>query len=171
MSTERSETTAPDTAGADAGSRAGRRLPLSIEDICKLLPHRYPFLLLDRITEWVPRERIAAIKCVSGNEPFFAGHFPGHPIMPGVLIIECMAQAGAALIMLEMENPGEKLILFTGIEKARFRRPVVPGDQLSIQVQTITWRTRYGQMDGKALVDGVLAAEAVITCHVVDRPR
>src|ERR1051325_1877179 len=100
---------------------------LDINGILRILPHRYPFLLIDRVTELVPKQRIVALKNVTCNEPFFAGHFPNLPIMPGVLIVEAIAQAGGALLLTEVEDRDEKLMVFTGIEKARFRRPVVPG--------------------------------------------
>jgi 3-hydroxyacyl-[acyl-carrier-protein] dehydratase len=108
---------------------------------------------------------------VTINEPFFAGHFPGNPIMPGVLIVEAMAQAGATLLLSEIQDREEKVVLFTGIERARFRRPVVPGDQLRIEVNVLAWRSITGRMDGKVFVDGKLAAEAVISCAVVPRRR
>ena len=153
----------PDTTDAPAPPRS---LPLDINVIEQLLPHRYPFLLIDRVTEHEPRKRITALKNVSANEPFFVGHFPGHPIMPGVLVLEAMAQAGALLIMLEAEQPREQLIFFTGVEQARFRRPVVPGDQLRLEVSVLAWRTAHGKMSGRAFVEDKLAAEAVLSCHV-----
>src|SRR5215467_7272385 len=109
-------------------------------EIQRLLPHRYPILLIDRVIEIVPLKRIVAIKNVTANEPFFQGHFPGFPIMPGVLVVEAMAQAGAALLLTEVEDRSGKLIVFTGIEKAKFRRPVVPGDQLRLEVEMLSWR-------------------------------
>ena len=143
---------------------------MEIEKIMAHLPHRYPFLLVDRILELEPNRRIVGLKNVSANEPFFAGHFPGNPIMPGVLIVEAMAQAGAVLLLSEFPDRNEKLVFFTGIERARFRRPVVPGDQLRIEVEVLAWRRIAGRMDGKVFVDGKLAAEAMISCAVVDRP-
>ena len=113
---------------------------LDINDIQKILPHRYPFLLIDRVLELTRKQRIVAIKNVTINEPFFAGHFPDLPIMPGVLICEAIAQAGGALLLTEVEDRSGKLIMFTGIERARFRRPVVPGDQLRIEVELKSWR-------------------------------
>src|SRR5579862_9270750 len=108
---------------------------LDIHDILKILPHRYPFLLIDRVLELKRKERIVAIKNVTINEPFFNGHFPGLPIMPGVLVVEAIAQAGGALLLTEVEDRSDKVMVFTGIDRARFRRPVSPGDQLRIEVQ------------------------------------
>lgn len=149
----------------------GKSGPMDINQILATLPHRYPFLLIDRIVEIERRKRIVALKNVTINEPFFAGHFPGNPIMPGVLTVESMAQAGAVLLLTEFPNRDEKLVFFTGIEKARFRRPVIPGDQLRIEVNVLSWRSIAGRMDGKVLVEGKLAAEAIISCAVVDRSR
>ena len=144
-------------------------MPLDIQQIMSLLPHRFPFLLIDRVLEVVREQRIVAIKNATINEPFFAGHFPGHPIMPGVLIVEAMAQAGAVLLMLEMPDRDSKLIVFTGIDEARFRRPIVPGDQVRIEVDVLLWRTRGGRMQGKAFVGDKLVCEAIISCQVVPR--
>src|SRR6185437_3682432 len=118
--------------------------PLDINQIQAILPHRYPFLLIDRVLEIERKKKIVAIKNVTINEPFFAGHFPGFPIMPGVLIVEAMAQAGGALLLTEVEDRSGKLIVFTGIEKARFRRPVVPGDQLRLEVEMLSWKAIAG---------------------------
>jgi 3-hydroxyacyl-[acyl-carrier-protein] dehydratase len=144
---------------------------LSLQDILKILPHRYPFLLIDRITELVRTKRIVAIKNVTINEPYFAGHFPTFPIMPGVLVVEAMAQAGGVLLLTEFPDREQKLLLFTGIERAKFRRPVVPGDQLRIDVDVLVWRGTAGRMQGKAYVDGKLACEAIISCRLIDRDR
>jgi len=145
---------------------------LDIGEIQRILPHRYPFLLIDRVVEITRKQRIVAIKNVSANEPFFAGHFPGFPIMPGVLIVEAMAQAGGALLLTEeVEDRENKLMVFTGIERARFRRPVVPGDQLRLEVEVLAWRQTAVRMQGKAYVGEKTAAEAVITCQVVPRSR
>ena len=142
---------------------------LNIGEIIKLLPHRYPMLLIDRVVEIVRAKRIVALKNVTVNEPFFTGHFPGYPIMPGVLIIEAMAQAGAALLFTEVKERDDKLLLFTGIERARFRRPVTPGDQLRIEVDVLAYRGTAGRLQGKAYVDGKLACEAVVTCRLLPR--
>lgn len=142
---------------------------LSISEIQAILPHRYPFLLIDRVIDMQRKQRIVALKNVTVNEPFFAGHFPGFPIMPGVLIIEAIAQAGGALLLTEVEDRDNKLMVFTGIERAKFRRPVTPGDQLRIEVEVIAWRRTAVRMQGKAFVDGKVAAEAVVTCRLVPR--
>jgi 3-hydroxyacyl-[acyl-carrier-protein] dehydratase len=142
---------------------------LRIGELLNLLPHRYPMLLLDRVVEIVRAKRIVAIKNVTINEPFFAGHFPGYPIMPGVLVVEAMAQAGAALLFTEVKEREDKLLLFTGIERARFRRPVTPGDQLRIEVDVLAFRGTAGRLQGKAYVDGKLACEAVVTCRLLTR--
>jgi 3-hydroxyacyl-[acyl-carrier-protein] dehydratase len=144
---------------------------LDISDILRILPHRYPFLLIDRVTEIVPRERIVALKNVTANEPFFTGHFPEMPIVPGVIMIESMAQAGAILLLREIEDRDNKLVVFTGVERARFRRPVVPGDQLRIEVQVKSWRGTAGRMAGIAFVGEKKVAEATISCQVIPRKR
>ncbi|HUB30364.1 MAG TPA: 3-hydroxyacyl-ACP dehydratase FabZ [Terracidiphilus sp.] len=146
-------------------------MTFDIQEILELLPHRYPFLLIDRIVEFEPAKRLVAIKNVTINEPFFQGHFPGYPIMPGVLVVEAMAQAGGVIMMAEMPNRHEKLVVFTGIEKAKFRRPVTPGDQLRIEIDVLAFRSRAGRIQGRALVDGKLACEATLTCQVVTRQR
>ena len=143
---------------------------LDIQQIQDILPHRYPFLLIDRVLEVERKKRLLAIKNVTANEPFFSGHFPGRPIMPGVLIIEAMAQAGAALLLLEVPDRHRKLMVFSGIERAKFRLPVVPGDQLRIEVESIVWRANAAKMRGRAQVDGKLACEAVVSCRLVDMP-
>ncbi|MCI0356623.1 MAG: 3-hydroxyacyl-ACP dehydratase FabZ [Acidobacteria bacterium] len=154
-----------------AESPAEARTVLDINDIQRILPHRYPFLLIDRVVDLTRKQRIVAIKNVSINEPFFAGHFPGFPIMPGVLIVEAMAQAGGALLLTEVPDRDAKLMVFTGIEKARFRRPVVPGDQLRLEVEVLAWRQLAVRMQGMAYVGDKLACEAVISCALVDRNR
>ena len=148
-----------------------QRMTFDIQEILEFLPHRYPFLLIDRIVEFEPTKRLVAIKNVTINEPFFQGHFPGYPIMPGVLVVEAMAQAGGIIMMAEMPNRHEKLVVFTGIERAKFRRPVTPGDQIRIEVEVLSFRTRAGRIHGRALVDGKLACEATLTCQVVTRER
>lgn len=140
-----------------------------INAIQKLLPHRYPFLLIDRIVEHTPRERIVAIKQVTINEHFFQGHFPGQPIMPGVLIIEALAQAGAVLVMCELPDPENKVPLFSGINSARFRRPVVPGDTLFLEVVALRTGSRIQRMQGEAKVNGQVVAEADLTCVIGER--
>jgi len=142
---------------------------LDINQIMEILPHRYPFLLIDRVIEIVRKQRIVALKNVTINEPFFQGHFPGFPIMPGVLMVEAMAQAGGALLLTEIPDRDSKLMVFTGIERARFRRPVTPGDQLKIIVEVLAWRTTAVRMEGKAYVGDKVAAEAVITCRLIPR--
>jgi 3-hydroxyacyl-[acyl-carrier-protein] dehydratase len=144
-------------------------MTLTIQEIMDFLPHRYPFLLIDRVLEFEPRKRIVAIKNVTMNEPFFQGHFPGAPLMPGVLIVEAMAQAGAVLMLSEMEDRHSKLAVFTGIDGAKFRRSVTPGDQIRIEVDVVSFRPRFGKMAGKAYVDGKLACEATLTCMIVPR--
>jgi beta-hydroxyacyl-ACP dehydratase FabZ len=137
--------------------------------IQQILPHRYPFLLVDRIIELVPGTRIVGIKQVTINESFFQGHFPGAPVMPGVLVVEAMAQVGAVYALNQMENRDQKLVLFSGIDKARFRRPVVPGDTLTITVTPVRVGSRVQRMRGEAHVDGQLAAEADIMSVITDR--
>jgi 3-hydroxyacyl-[acyl-carrier-protein] dehydratase len=144
-------------------------MTFSIQEIMDFLPHRYPFLLIDRVVEFEPQKRLVAIKNVTINEPFFQGHFPGFPIMPGVLVIEAMAQAGGMIMMAEMPDRHKKLVVFTGIERAKFRKPVTPGDQLRIEVDVLSYRSRAGRIAGRALVDGKLACEATLTCAVVPR--
>src|SRR5215469_13537963 len=128
------------TASAPEAPQPGSKVALDIHEILKILPHRYPLLLIDRVLELKRKERIVAIKNVTINEPFFNGHFPGLPIMPGVLIVEAIAQAGGALLLTEVPYRDQKLMVFAGIERARFRRPVVPGDQLRIEVEVKAWR-------------------------------
>jgi 3-hydroxyacyl-[acyl-carrier-protein] dehydratase len=142
---------------------------LDIREIMERIPHRYPMLLVDRVIERVPGQRIVAIKNVTFNEEFFQGHFPGAPVMPGVLIIEALAQAGAVLLLSDMPDRASKLVYFTGIDEARFRRPVVPGDQLRLTTEVLKLRARTCKMRATAEVDGELVAEAVIMCAVVER--
>jgi 3-hydroxyacyl-[acyl-carrier-protein] dehydratase len=142
---------------------------MDVNQIQGILPHRYPFLLLDRIIEIERLKRIVAIKNVTMNEPHFVGHFPGYPLMPGVLIVEAMAQAGGVLLFQEIPDRENKLIVFTGIEKARFRKPVVPGDQLRIVVDVLAFRRSMARIEGKAYVGDKLAAEATLSCFLIDR--
>ena len=164
-------TDAVNTADAANSASAGKIGPLDVNQIQAILRHRYPFLLVDRVLELERRKKIVALKNVTINEPFFAGHFPGAPIMPGVLIVEAMAQAGAVLLLTELDGRDDKLVVFTGIERARFRRPVVPGDQLRIEVEVLAFRRVAGRMEGKVFVDGKVVAEAIVSCAVIDSNR
>ena len=144
---------------------------MDITQIMSILPHRYPLLLIDRIVEIERKKRVVAIKNVTANEPHFTGHFPNYPIMPGVLVVEAIAQAGGALLLTEYsEHEREtKLMVFTGIDDAKFRRPIVPGDQLRIEVNVLNWRSNAVRMRGTVTVDGKLAAEAVVMCALTSR--
>jgi 3-hydroxyacyl-[acyl-carrier-protein] dehydratase len=158
-----------ETAQTTTETAGAAKTVMDIGDICKILPHRYPFLLIDRVLELERMKRIVALKNVTINEPFFQGHFPDKPIMPGVLIVEAIAQAGGLLLLTEVPNRDEMLMVFTGIEKARFRRPVMPGDQVRIEVEVRAWRVTAARLEGKAYVDGKVAAEATVTCRLVPR--
>jgi len=140
-----------------------------IEWILSVLPHRYPLLLVDRVLEMESGRRIVAIKNVTINEPFFVGHFPGRPVVPGVLLIEGMAQAGGLLLFSDVPDRSRKLMYFAAIEQAKFRRPVVPGDQIRYEIEVLRLRSTYCKLAAKALVDGQLAAEAVLSSAMVDR--
>ncbi len=147
-----------------------KRVVYGITDIMKFLPHRYPFLLIDKILELEPEKRIVGLKNVTINEQFFQGHFPGAPVMPGVLIIEAMAQTAGVMIYRDLPDRDSKLIYFSSIESAKFRRPVLPGDQLRIEMELLQRRSNFGKMQGRALVDGKLAAEAIVLFAITDRP-
>lgn len=137
-------------------------------EIQALLPHRYPFLLVDRIKEFEPHKSIVGIKNVTVNEPFFQGHFPGRPVMPGVLIIEAMAQVGGVLVFKSGGVVGKTIMYLTGIEEAKFRRPVVPGDQLRVEIEVLKKRPPFWKMQGKAYVDNEVACETVVTAMVME---
>jgi 3-hydroxyacyl-[acyl-carrier-protein] dehydratase len=142
---------------------------MDVVEIQKYLPHRFPFLMVDRIIEIERIKRIVGIKNVTVNESHFQGHFPGQPVMPGVLIIEAMAQTGGLLLLTEVPDRDNKLLFFAAVDGARFRRPVVPGDQLRLEMSVLAWRGDFCKLEGKALVDGQLVAEATLMCKMVDR--
>jgi 3-hydroxyacyl-[acyl-carrier-protein] dehydratase len=141
---------------------------LDVNEIRRILPHRYPMLLVDRMVELEP-ERIVGIKNVTGNEPFFSGHFPDFPVMPGVMIVEAMAQTAGVLVLKSIEDRASKLVLLVSIEYAKFRKPVVPGDQLRMELQMLKRKASVAKMSGKATVDGVLVAEAEVMCKLEDK--
>jgi 3-hydroxyacyl-[acyl-carrier-protein] dehydratase len=141
---------------------------LDINEIRAILPHRFPFLLVDRILE-MDAERIVGIKNVTANEPFFTGHFPDFPVMPGVLIVEAMAQTAGVLVLKHIEDRANKLVLLVAIENARFRRPVVPGDTLRMEMKVLKRKASVAKMAGVATVDGVVVAEAEVMCKLADR--
>ena len=142
---------------------------LDADGIQKILPHRHPFLMVDAILEMERLKRIVGVKNVSITESYFQGHFPGKPIMPGVLIIEAMAQTGGLLLLLEVPDREKKLLYFVAVDDARFRRPVLPGEQLVLEVTVLSWRGNFCKLAGKATVNGDLAAEATLMCKMVDR--
>ena len=146
----------------------GKGVVLDINAIHQILPHRYPFLLVDKIIDLIPKERVVGIKNVTVNEPFFIGHFPGRPIMPGVLIIEAMAQVGGILLLDAEDDPTNKLVYFTGIDRVKFRRPVLPGDQIRFELDMIKYRRSICKMDGKGYVGDELVVEAELSAAVVD---
>jgi 3-hydroxyacyl-[acyl-carrier-protein] dehydratase len=146
-----------------------------IQEILRLLPHRYPFLLVDRILEMSPGpvtvgSKVVGLKNVSVNEPFFQGHFPGNPVMPGVLIVECMAQVAGCLFFSKEPEPAGKLMFMTGIDKARFRRPIFPGDQIVVTGEIVNVKLGLVKFKAEARVDGALCAEGEIMCSLVERP-
>jgi beta-hydroxyacyl-ACP dehydratase FabZ len=142
---------------------------IDINEILSVLPHRYPFVMIDRVLE-IDGDKIRALKNVSYDEPFFNGHFPGSPVMPGVLLVEGMAQAGGYLVLRDVEDREGKLIYFSGIDGCRFRRPVVPGDQVIFEIEILRRRRTFAKLHGKALVDGEVACEANLTSAMVERP-
>jgi len=144
---------------------------MDIKEIQSIIPHSYPMLLIDRVVEIEPLKRIVAIKNITINEEVFAGHFPGAPVFPGVMIIEAMAQTGAVLLFREIPNREEKLLYFTSIEEARFRRPVVPGDQLRLEATVLKYRMGYAKLQAIATVDGQVVAEATITSVLADKVK
>ncbi len=147
----------------------GKESGFDIQQILEILPHRYPLLLVDRIISLERGKRITGLKNVTFNEPFFQGHFPGFPVMPGVLIVEAMAQVGAVLLLGDMPDRSSKLVYFAGIDKAKFRRPVVPGDQLRFEVEVLKLRSRTARLRGEAYVGDALVAEAEMLSFMVDR--
>ena len=144
---------------------------IGIDEIMTYLPHRYPFLLIDRIVEFEENKRVVGIKNVTINEPFFQGHFPGHPIMPGVLLLEAMAQTGGVLALKSDREPLKKVIYFMSIDKAKFRKPVLPGDQVRFELDLLKVRATVRVFKGVALVDGAIAAEAEMMAMIVDRDK
>jgi len=144
---------------------------LTIQQILKLLPHRYPMLLVDRILEIEDGKRIVGLKNVTANEPFFQGHFPGAPVMPGVLIVEAMAQCSAIIFLKDLPDREKKLFMFGGVDKARFRKPVVPGDQLIMECNVLQRRSNTARVQGVARVNGNVVAEAEMISVMTDRPE
>ncbi len=142
---------------------------LYIEEIMKLLPHRYPFILIDRIIEMEPAKSCTALKNVTINEPYFHGHFPDQPVMPGVLILESMAQAGAFLTLNSVDNPMSKNMFFSAVEKAKFRKLIIPGDQVRIEMELLKIRMNAVKLRGIAYVDDKIVTEAIIMANIVDR--
>jgi 3-hydroxyacyl-[acyl-carrier-protein] dehydratase len=163
------ETTTAPEAALESPDITPHPTTLNIHEIMAILPHRYPFLLIDRVIEIERKKKIVAIKNVTINEPHFTGHFPDYPIMPGVLMVEAIAQAGGALLLTEIPDRDKMLMVFTGIDNAKFKRPVTPGDQLRIEVNVLNWRTRAVKMRGAITVEGKLACEATVTCMLVPR--
>ncbi len=162
--------TAPAISNPPDSPASAAATALDINQIMAILPHRYPFLLIDRVIEMEPGKRVVALKNVTANEPHFNGHFPGFPIMPGVLMVEAIAQAGGALILTQIPNREQSLMVFGGIEAAKFRRPVVPGDQLRIEVTVLNARRTAVRLQGVVTVEGKVACEATITCMLMPMP-
>ena len=152
-----------------AMSETGVAMQLDINEVQKFLPQRYPFLMVDKVVEMERYKRIVAIKAVTINEWFFQGHFPGKPVMPGVLILECMAQAGGLLLLQEIPDRAKKVMYLASMNDVKFRRPVVPGDQLRIEVNILTWKGDLCKIEAMAFVEGNLAAEAKMLCVMADR--
>lgn len=146
-------------------------MKLGRSEIEQVLPHRDPFLLVDEVVEMEPMKRIVALKHVRASEPYFAGHFPGAPVMPGVLIVEALAQAGALLLFREVPDRESKLVFFAGIDEARFRAPVFPGDTLRLELEVLSWRSTRSKMTGRAFVGERLVAEATLLATLVDRNK
>jgi 3-hydroxyacyl-[acyl-carrier-protein] dehydratase len=142
---------------------------MDVVEIQKILPHRYPFLFVDAVVEMERMKSIVGLKNVTVNEAYFQGHFPGAPVMPGVLIIESMAQTGGVLLLKEVPDREKKLLYFAAVDGARFRRPVVPGDQLRVEMTVLNWRGDFCKLQGRATVNGQLAAEATLMCKMMDR--
>jgi 3-hydroxyacyl-[acyl-carrier-protein] dehydratase len=164
-----SESTESIAVAAPAPETPAVKQTMDILEIMSILPHRYRFLLIDRVVEIERKQRIVAIKNVTFNEPHFQGHFPDYPIMPGVLMVEAIAQAGGALLLTEIPDRENKLMVFTGIDSAKFRRPVVPGDQVRIEVKVLNWRSTAVRMQGTATVEGKVVCEATVMCALVPR--
>jgi 3-hydroxyacyl-[acyl-carrier-protein] dehydratase len=144
---------------------------MDVVEIQRYLPHRYPFLMVDSILELERLKHIVGVKNVTINEAYFQWHFPGAPVMPGVLIIESMAQTGGLLLLLEIPDREKKLLYFVAVDDARFRRPVVPGDQLRIEMKVLQWRGDFCKLEGRAMVGDQLAAEAILMCKMIDREQ
>ena len=143
----------------------------SIQDIIKVLPHRYPFILVDKIIVTKPEKSLVAYKNVTINEPYFQGHFPNQPVMPGVLSLESMAQAGAFLMLSVVDDPLSKNMYFSTVDHAKFRKPIIPGDQLEIQMELVKKKLNICKFSGKCFVDDTLKVEAVLSANIVDRPE
>ena len=154
---------------SETRSEAPSAIDVDIHRIMELIPHRYPFLLVDRLQNMVPGERAVGIKNVTMNEPYFVGHFPTHPVMPGVMIVECMAQTAGCVVVASLEETASnKLVYFMTVENARFRRPVTPGDQLRVHVEKLRSRGNVWKFTGKAYVEEALVAEATFSAMIAD---